>query len=735
MLYSTPAVDGAVSPRHGSCPIRATRLFYAFASLLVLALGATAWSADWPQWRGPTRNGISAETNVLIRWPPTEKWRTTVGVGYSCVTISEGRLYTMGWSNNQESVYCFDAMTGTQIWVQAYACASVAHGYPQYEGSRSAPTVDGGRLYTFGHEGAFNCYNKTNGNPLWSTNFACSDAMTWRYSSSPLVEGNLIILNANGRSGLAIDKATHSTVWTCLSGSPGYSSAYAFDWSGQRVVAILSDTGLYGINPANGATNWSYAYANNNCADPVVYKDKIFISNNYSSGGRLLQLTNGTLPLVWNNANLEAHTATPILLGDYMYGFDGAAGGGVLTCVAITNGATIWSTNLTSGSLMAADGKLIVVSDTDKLAVLRATPTGPDREGRALYSLPAGEWWTMPVLADSMIYCRSREGMLVALDVYSNRPPAVQTTASATPNPVTWTSASLSTLGADDGGETNLIYTWAATAPPAPVAFAPNSNNTAKTTTATFTRAGGYNLNVSMRDAAGLTATSSVSVVVTQSVAAIQVRPASTNVSVGWTQAFSGSATDQFGFAFSPQPVYAWAVTTGGTIDASGLFSAGDWSGGPYAVRAVSGGKTGTASIVIVDDMDGDGVKDNWERLYGFDPRNAGDAAVDDDSDGMGNYAEFIAGTHPSNNLSLLALEVVCSNGVVVVTYPTIQASGIGYEGKSRYYSLETRTNLIGGTWDLVPAATNILGNNAPAVYSNAPAGEPIFYRVKVWLQ
>jgi len=181
-----------------------------------------------------------------------------------------------------------------------------------------------------------------------------------------------------------------------------------------------------------------------------------------------------------------------------------------------------------------------------------------------------------------------------------NQAPTIATAAAASPNPATGTTVSLSALGADDGGEANLVYTWAAVgSPPAPVTLSANASNAAKNTTATFSRAGTYVMSVTATDAAGATATSQVSVVVQQQLTTISVSPTSASVAVNRTQQFLAAARDQFGTAMSTQPSVTWSVSGGGTIDAMGVFTAGNSAGGPFSIAATSGSTRGTASVSV----------------------------------------------------------------------------------------------------------------------------------------
>jgi hypothetical protein len=181
-----------------------------------------------------------------------------------------------------------------------------------------------------------------------------------------------------------------------------------------------------------------------------------------------------------------------------------------------------------------------------------------------------------------------------------NIPPIVVTPPFAAPRPVTGTTTSLAVLGADDGGESNLTYTWATTGtPPATVTFSANGTNAAKSTTATFTAAGTYTLQVTVTDQPGLTATSSVTVTVNQTLTSIVVSPSSASVKTSATHQFTATARDQFASNLTTQPAFTWTVSGGGSISTGGLFTAGTTAGGPYTVTAKSGTVSGTASVTV----------------------------------------------------------------------------------------------------------------------------------------
>jgi outer membrane lipoprotein-sorting protein len=193
----------------------------------------------------------------------------------------------------------------------------------------------------------------------------------------------------------------------------------------------------------------------------------------------------------------------------------------------------------------------------------------------------------------------------VTVTAPTNQAPTVATAAKATPSPATGTTTTLSVLGADDGGEANLTYSWATTGtPPAVVAFSPNGANAAKNTTATFTKAGSYGFQVTIKDAGNLTVTSSVNVTVNQTLTAITVSPATASVNTGATQQFTATAKDQFSANLTTQPTFSWTVSGGGTISSAGLFTpGGTTAGGPYTVTATGGGKSNNATLAVNGDL------------------------------------------------------------------------------------------------------------------------------------
>lgn len=388
-------------------------------------LGARLAAADWPQWRGPRRNGISVETAWLRQWTtaPGRVWTAQVGEGYSSVAVAGGRVYTMGSAGSQDTVYCLDAQNGQVIW--RYACAHPSRqnygGDPGPNSTSTTPTVEAGNVYTLGREGLALCLNAVTGKVLWQNDLQRTTAAQvprWGFAGSPLIEGNLVILNACS-TGVALNKASGRVVWKSGPSPAGYSSPYAYTIGQQRGVALFTASSIAGINPANGRLLWQHPWETNyevNAADPLFAGDTVFISSGYNRGCALIRVGGGKPSVVWENRNMRNHFNSCVLVDGAIYGNDA----NTLKCLDLKTGQERWSMRgLGQGGLMAANGHLLVITERGELKVIKASP---DRfTPVASAQVMRGTCWTPPALADGFIYVRSREGELACLDARAKK--------------------------------------------------------------------------------------------------------------------------------------------------------------------------------------------------------------------------------------------------------------------------------------------------------------------------
>lgn len=378
---------------------------------------------DWPHWRGLDQNGISREKGWLDQWPkegPAILWKASVGTGFSSVSIANGKLYTMGHDNGKDMVWCLDAVTGKVVWKHSY---DADIGDNLFEGGPTAtPTVQDGSVYTLSRWGDLFCFDAASGKVRWSRNVAKDEEMPvpgWGFASSPVVHDKLVLLTM-GQAGLAVDKASGKTAWTSAKEEAGYSTPLLFK-KGNDTFAIVSSGNAYlAVNAASGKGLWQVDWITRygiNAADPILAGNQLFLSTGYNKGCGLFQTGDGEPKEAWRNKNLRNQFNSSVLLDGFVYGIDGdTVTAQSFKCLELKTGEVRWTQDgIGMGALMAADGKLIVLSDKGELLVAAASPEGFKPSARA--KVLEGKCWTVPVLANGRIYCRSATGELVCIDV------------------------------------------------------------------------------------------------------------------------------------------------------------------------------------------------------------------------------------------------------------------------------------------------------------------------------
>jgi outer membrane protein assembly factor BamB len=377
---------------------------------------------DWPCYRGPNHDGISKESGWVSTWSeggPKTLWKANVGTGFCTISVSKGRVYTMGNQNDTDTVYCLDENTGEIKWKYSYPCRLAPD---NFEGGPTAtPTVDENKVYTFSRFAHAHCLDAETGKVIWSKDLMKELAIArpqWGFSGSVLITGNLAIYNA-GDAGVALDKNTGKVVWSTGKGASGYSTPVPFTMGTINAAAIFGAKTVTAVNTADGKKVWEFEWKTSydvNAADPIIFGNRVFVSSGYNRGCGLFDFQNAQIKKLWENKNMRNHFATCVYYNGYIYGFDGNAGGGDLRCLDAATGELKWNqSGLKTGGLMIADGKIVALSDGGKLVIAEATPTGYKQLATA--QPLTGKCWTMPVLANGKIFCRNARGDLAVLDV------------------------------------------------------------------------------------------------------------------------------------------------------------------------------------------------------------------------------------------------------------------------------------------------------------------------------
>jgi outer membrane protein assembly factor BamB len=389
---------------------------------LVLGLTPPALGDDWPQWRGPNRDGISQESAWLDTWAPEgpkRLWEASVGIGYSSFAVSKGRLYTMGNVAENDTVFCLDALTGKPLWKYEYPCPSKDPN--GYHGTRCTPTVDEDRVYTLSRLGHFFCLDSATGAVQWSKDFKQdfgAQPPTWGFAGSPLIERDWVLTEAGGTnhaSVTAFDKRTGKLAWRAGSDPAGYGSLIAFDLAGERCLLQFSTDHLVCRKMKDGSEVWRLSWKTSygvNTATPIIHGDEIFISSGYNFGCALLKATTTEAQEVWRNKNMRNHVNSCVLLDGFLYGYDENE----LKCLEWKTGQVKWSTKAYGkGAVQSAGGKLLLYGQNGKLGLAAASPEA-FKEVCSFQALTGNDTWANPVLANGILYVRSLDKM-AALDV------------------------------------------------------------------------------------------------------------------------------------------------------------------------------------------------------------------------------------------------------------------------------------------------------------------------------
>jgi outer membrane protein assembly factor BamB len=417
--------------------------------LWLLPFGAGAFADDWPQWRGPRRDGVWRETGVVDRFDGPEieiRWRAEISAGYSGPTVADGRVFVtdrVAEPDEIERVHCFDAATGRTLWSHQYPCPYGAINYRA--GPRASVTVDQGRAYSLGATGHLVCFEASSGEIVWQKDCARAYDVrmpTWGIAAAPLVEGDEVILQIGGSEGrcvVALDKATGRDRWAALDDEASYSAPIVAEQAGRRVLVCWTATRVVGLDPASGEVHWAFEYGYDRwpiaIASPVVDGDRLLVSAP-DHGALLLRLLAGEprVETIWWRGGpdgspaegLQALMCTPYIDGDHLYGCDGQ---GVLRCLDARSGDRVWenttaTTQVRFGQLhMVRNGdRTWIFNDRGELIIARLSPEGYEEISRARLIKPTleqlrrrdGVCWSHPAFAGRHVFIRNDEELVCA---------------------------------------------------------------------------------------------------------------------------------------------------------------------------------------------------------------------------------------------------------------------------------------------------------------------------------
>lgn len=419
-----------------------------FLTTSVLTYGivaASAWAADWPQWRGAHRTGLSSEKGLLRDWPqggPKLLWeRKDIGKGYSTPAVVGDRIYLMANREGKEYAIALSVKDGSRVWTTAVGKVGPNQG-PQYPGARSTPTVEGDRIYVLGSDGDLACLEKDEGKIVWSKSLKKTFEGTpgaWAYSESVLIDGDNLICTPGGKKATmaALTKKDGETVWECASpkgDAAGYASPIAVDIGGMRQYVQFVSGGVIGVDAKTGKFLWRYDKTKDPAANnptPVFHNGCVFTSTSRNGSGlNRLKVSENAVQSeeVYFNKNMLNSIGGVVLVGDYLYGTDAR---GELVCMDFQTGKLKWRHGCVgSAAISYADGMLYVRGQGGNgfgkesptwVALVEATPNGYKETGRFEQpdhgDRPA---WPHPVVANGRLYLRDGD-VLLCYDVKARK--------------------------------------------------------------------------------------------------------------------------------------------------------------------------------------------------------------------------------------------------------------------------------------------------------------------------
>ncbi len=399
---------------------------------LLLVVAAIGRSDSWPTFRGPQRAGVAPDKGLLTEWPeggPKLVWKTEgAGRGYSSLAIVGGKIYTLGDApstaeDKDEYLVCFNQADGKQLW-KTKTGEAWHEGKPDWQSSRSTPTVDGDRLYVITPRGALICC-KTSGEELWrhdlKKDFAGMKAEGWGYSESVTIDGDQLVCTPGGPTNtmVALDKVTGEKRWAAVrpdDRGAGHSSIVIANVGGTKVYVQSTGSGAMGVRASDGKLLWKFDIDKTTAVipTPIVRGDLVFFVAGYGRGGALLKqvpAANGDInvevvyPLQVELANKHGGV---VLVGDNLYG--DSEDRGIVWCAELMTGKVLWKSRgpgKDSASMVAADDHLYVHYANGTMALVKASPTG--FEAVSHFDVPgSGERpsWSHPVIVDGNLYVR-----------------------------------------------------------------------------------------------------------------------------------------------------------------------------------------------------------------------------------------------------------------------------------------------------------------------------------------
>ncbi len=397
-------------------------------SLFDLSVSNAATLDDWPHWRGPQRDDISRESDLLEKWTsegPKQLWvNQKCGLGYAGISIVGDSLFTMGVEDDQEFALCLNAETGKEIW-------RVNLG-PRFnnqwgDGPRSTPSVDGEYVYCFTANGNLACLKSKDGSLVWEQKMSDFGGAVpyWGYAESPLVSDEQVVCTPSGPDSpamIAFDKLTGKPIWRSdfqlgENENKAYSSIVPAELNGKKQYIQLTLNNLIGVSAADGKLLWKSEWPGRVAVipSPILDENQVYVTSGYSVGSKLVEIEQGgSVKELWFNKVMKNHHGGAILVDDHVYGYSDQAG---WICQNKADGKMVWNDKtIKKGAITYADGLFYHLQEGDgEVVLIKADTKGLEERGRFKLTPQSerrkadGMIWMHPVISDGKLYLRDQE--------------------------------------------------------------------------------------------------------------------------------------------------------------------------------------------------------------------------------------------------------------------------------------------------------------------------------------
>lgn len=377
---------------------------------------------SFPQFLGPNRNGVITDTNLsndLDTYPPREKWRNKIGLGWGGFATQANRAITQEQRGKKEMVVCYDIHTGHTLWVHTDDDDIDYHNRGTGDGPRATPTIVDGCVYTVGVTGNLNCLELSSGKRLWSVNIlkdSNTENTLYGQSGSPLVVDQMVIVSpggGNGRSLVAYEKRTGKVVWQSGNDDGGYGSPTLMTIADTRQILMYNATGVSAHDVETGTILWTHPWQNYkkvNCTQPVLVaegENRVLLSTAYGKGSCLIEVSKAddnsfAVKQLWMNRELRVYFSSIVVRENYAYGLYN----GILVCIDLAAGKRKWKNGRYGhGQVLLADDLLIIQAEKGEVAFVKASPEAYSELHRmkALRS----KTWNNPALAGRFLLVRN----------------------------------------------------------------------------------------------------------------------------------------------------------------------------------------------------------------------------------------------------------------------------------------------------------------------------------------